>query len=117
MKPAQVVVVNDNSTDRTAEIVNDFTQQHSWIQQVHKKSSEEHPRGKNCRSFYKGYGVLDEDYDIICKYDADMVFESNYLLKLSQHFKENNRLGMAAGQCYIQRMINGFGKPQQRRPH
>ena len=61
------------------------------------------PRGKNCRSFYKGYGVLDEDYEIICKYDADMVFESNYLLKLSQHFKENNRLGMAAGQCYIQK--------------
>lgn len=104
MKPAQVVVVNDNSTDRTAEIVNDFTQKHSWIQQVHKKSSEEHlPGAKIVEAFYKGYGVLDEDYEIICKYDADMVFESNYLLKLSQHFKENNRLGMAAGQCYIQK--------------
>ena len=104
MKPAQVVVVNDNSTDRTAEIVNDFTQKHSWIQQVHKKSSEEHlPGAKIVEAFYKGYRVLDEDYEIICKYDADMVFESNYLLKLSQHFKENNRLGMAAGQCYIQK--------------
>ena len=104
MKPAQVVVVNDNSTDRTAEIVNDFTQKHSWIQQVHKQSSEEHlPGAKIVEAFYKGYEVLDEDYEIICKYDADMVFESNYLLKLSQHFKENNRLGMAAGQCYIQK--------------
>ena len=61
------------------------------------------PGQKFVEAFYKGYGVLDEDYDIICKYDADMVFESNYLLKLSQHFKENNRLGMAAGQCYIQK--------------
>ena len=32
-----------------------------------------------------------------------MVFKSNYLLRLSQHFKRNNRLGMAAGQCYIQK--------------
>ena len=104
LKPAQVVVVNDNSTDRTAEIVNDFTQQSAWIQQVHKKSSEEHlPGAKIVEAFYEGYGVLDEDYDIICKYDADMVFEPNYLLKLSQHFKENNRLGMAAGQCYIKK--------------
>lgn len=104
LKPAQVVVVNDNSTDRTAEIVNDFTQQYAWIQQVHKKSSEEHlPGAKIVEAFYLGYGVLDEDYDIICKYDADMIFEPKYLLKLSQHFKENNRLGMAAGQCYIKK--------------
>ena len=104
LKPDQVVVVNDNSTDRTAEIVNDFTRQYAWIQQVHKKSSEEHlPGAKIVEAFYEGYGVLDEDYDIICKYDADMVFEPNYLLKLSQHFKENNRLGMAAGQCYIKK--------------
>ena len=102
--PAHVVVVNDNSTDRTAEIVNYFTQQHDWIQQIYNKSSEEHlPGAKIVDAFYKGYGVLDEDYDIICKYDADMFFEPNYLLKLSRHFKENKRLGIAAGQCYIQK--------------
>tara|TARA_B100001175_G_scaffold282973_2_gene262445 strand:- start:3292 stop:4146 length:855 start_codon:yes stop_codon:yes gene_type:complete len=104
LKPAQVLVVNDNSTDRTAEIVNHFIQQNPWIQHVQKKSSEKHlPGAKIVEAFYKGYGLLDENYDIICKYDADMVFEPNYLLKLSQHFKENNRLGMAAGQCYIQK--------------
>ena len=102
LKPSQIVVVNDNSTDRTAKIVNHFIQQHSWIRQVHKKSSQEHlPGAKVIDAFYEGYGLLDEDYDIICKYDADMVFGPNYLLKLSKHFKENNRLGMAAGQCYV----------------
>ena len=104
LKPTQLVVVNDNSTDRTAEKVNDFIRQHSWIQLVNKKSTGQHlPGAKIVEAFYEGYHVLDEDYDIICKFDADMVFESNYLLKLSQHFKENNRLGMAAGQCYIQK--------------
>ena len=104
LKPTQLVVVNDNSTDRTAEKVNDFIRRHSWIQLVNKKSTEEHlPGAKIIEAFYEGYHLLDEDYHIICKFDADMVFESNYLLKLSQHFKENNRLGMAAGQCYIQK--------------
>ena len=104
LKPTQLVVVNDNSTDRTAEKVNDFIRLHPWIQLVNKKSTEEHlPGAKIIEAFYEGYHLLDEDYHIICKFDADMVFESNYLLKLSQHFKENNRLGMAAGQCYIQK--------------
>ena len=104
LKPAQVVVVNDNSTDRTSEIVEGFTRQYSWIQQIYKKSSDEHlPGEKIIEAFYHGYGILGEDYEIICKYDADMVFKSNYLLRLSQHFKRNNRLGMAAGQCYIQK--------------
>jgi glycosyltransferase involved in cell wall biosynthesis len=104
LKPARVVVVNDNSTDRTAAIVNDFTQQHPWINLLHKKSSDEHlPGAKIIAAFYEGCQTLDEDYDIICKYDADMVFGSNYLFKLSEHFKENDRLGMAAGQCYIQK--------------
>ncbi len=102
LKPTQLVVVNDNSTDRTAEKVNEFIRRYSWIQLVNKKSTEEHlPGAKIIEAFYEGYHLLDEDYHIICKFDADMVFESNYLLKLSQHFKENNRLGMAAGQCYI----------------
>ena len=104
LKPAQVVVVNDNSTDRTSEIVEGFTQQYSWIQQIYKKSSDEHlPGEKIIEAFYHGYGILGEDYEIICKYDAGMVFKSNYLLRISQHFKRNNRLGMAAGQCYIQK--------------
>ena len=104
LKPAQVVVVNDNSSDRTAEIVNDFIQENVWIQQVQKKSSEEHlPGAKIVEAFYEGYRVLDQDYDIICKYDADIVFETNYLLRLSQHFKKNDKLGMVSGHCYIQK--------------
>jgi glycosyltransferase involved in cell wall biosynthesis len=104
LKPARVVVVNDNSIDETAKIVNDFAQQHPWINLFHKKSSNKHiPGVKIVAAFYEGYERLDEDYDIICKYDADMVFETNYLFELSQHFKENKRLGMAAGQCYVKK--------------
>jgi len=104
LKPTQLIVVNDNSTDQTTNIVNDFVKHHSWIQLVHKKSSEEHlPGAKVVAAFYEGYKVLDQAYDIICKFDADMVFEEDYLKRLSQHFENNPRLGMAAGQCFIQK--------------
>jgi len=104
LKPTRLIVVNDNSTDQTSEIVTGFQKQHPWIELTHKKSSDEHlPGAKIIEAFYHGYDLLDENYDLICKFDADMVFEENYLIQLSYLFNENNRLGMAAGQCYIQK--------------
>lgn len=103
LKPSQLVVVNDNSSDQTSDIANVFAEQHSWIRVVHKKSSDQHlPGTKIIEAFYEGYRVLDEEYDIICKFDADIIFEEDYLIKLSQHFCKNKHLGMAAGQCYIE---------------
>ena len=84
LKPTQLVVVDDNSNDRTSEIANDFAQQHPWIQVIHKKSTDQHlPGAKIVEAFYAGYQRLDQEYDIICKFDADMVFEEDYLIKLS----------------------------------
>lgn len=104
LKPNRLIVVNDNSTDQTSEIVTGFLKQHPWIELTHKESSDEHlPGAKIIEAFYHGYDLLDENYDLICKFDADMVFEENYLIQLSYQFNENSRLGMAAGQCYIQK--------------
>ena len=104
LKPTRLIVVNDNSTDQTSEIVNGFQKQHPWIAMIYRKSSDQHlPGAKIIEAFYQGYDLLDENYDLICKFDADMVFEENYLIQLSYQFNENNRLGMLAGQCYIQK--------------
>lgn len=102
LKPKQLVIVNDNSTDNTETIVNDFAAKHSWITLVNSKSSNEHlPGSKIINAFYKGYNTLDEDYDIICKFDADLIFPEHYLEQIATHFKTNPKLGMAAGFCYI----------------
>ena len=91
LKPTRLIVVNDNSTDQTSEIVTGFQKQHPWIELTHKKSSDEHlPGAKIIEAFYHGYDLLDENYDLICKFDADMVFEENYLIQLSYLFNENN---------------------------
>lgn len=102
--PKQVVVVNDNSTDDTEEIVQAYSEKYPWISLVNSKSSNEHlPGSKIINAFYKGFEILDNNYDIICKFDADLIFPNNYLEKISHHFKTNPKLGMAAGFCYIEK--------------
>lgn len=104
LKPKQVVVVNDNSTDNTEDVVEGYAEKHFWIKLVNAKSSNQHlPGSKIINAFYKGFETLDDNYDIICKFDADLIFPNNYLEKLSIHFKANEKLGMAAGFCYIEK--------------
>ena len=104
MKPKCIVVVNDNSTDDTSKVVSEFSNNHYWISLVENISSEKHlPGSKIINAFYKGYETLDEDYDVICKYDADLIFPSNYLETLASHYQSNDRLGMIAGHCYIEK--------------
>ena len=104
LQPKRVVVVNDNSTDTTQDIIESYTAKHTWIQLVNSKSSNEHlPGSKIINAFYKGYETLDENYDVLCKFDADLIFPNNYLEQLSIHFKKNEKLGMASGFCYIEK--------------
>ena len=101
--PSKVVVVNDNSNDTTASIVTNLAKQYSWISLVSNTSSEAHlPGGKIINAFYKGYESLDSEYDVICKFDADVIFPENYLETLAKHYQNNPRLGMVAGHCYIE---------------
>ena len=102
--PKRLVVVNDNSTDETQEIVEAYAEKHQWISLVNVKSSNEHlPGSKIINAFYKGFETLDEDYEVICKFDADLIFPENYLETLAKHFKSNPKLGMTSGFCYVQK--------------
>ncbi|MDC1265277.1 glycosyltransferase family 2 protein [Flavobacteriaceae bacterium] len=103
LRPAKIVVVDDHSTDETAAIVTDLSKQYPWISLVSNTSSEAHlPGGKIINAFYKGYDSLDSGYDVICKFDADVIFPENYLETLAKHYENNPRLGMVAGHCYIE---------------
>ena len=103
LRPKQVVVVNDHSTDATQSVIEKFTNKHPWISSLQIDSSKEHlPGSKIINAFYKGFELLDGNYDVICKFDADLIFPSEYLDRLSEHFTENGKLGMAAGFCYIE---------------
>ena len=102
--PKKIVVVNDNSTDETQNIIDSFSEKHSFISGVKNKSEAIHtPGSKVVNAFNKGLELLDNNYDIICKFDADLIFPSNYLEKIKTLFESNSKIGMAGGFCYIEK--------------
>lgn len=101
-KPDTLIVVDDNSTDDTAEIVLEYQAQHSWIRLHQKKSSEEHlPGEKVIRAFNDGLVSLDGPYDLVGKFDADIILPTEYFEQLLKRFERNPRLGMCAGLLFI----------------
>lgn len=102
--PTKIVVVNDNSTDRTAEIVLEFAEKFPFISLVNKKSDAIHlPGSKVIQAFHEGEKHIDDAYDILVKIDADLIFPSNYFETIVSHFKSDDRIGMAGGFCYVER--------------
>lgn len=104
LQPKQVIVVNDNSTDETESVVGGYTEKHDFISLVNVTSSNAHlPGSKIINAFYKGYETLDDNFDVICKFDADLIFPENYLEELAKLFNADPKLGMASGFCYIEK--------------
>ncbi|VXB00675.1 Glycosyl transferase family 2 [Flavobacterium sp. 9R] len=102
--PSKIVVVNDNSTDRTAEVVLEFAKNNPYISLVNKSSENIHlPGSKVIQAFEKGFETLDDNYDLIVKIDADLIFPSNYFETIIKHFQSDERIGMVGGFCYIEK--------------
>jgi glycosyltransferase involved in cell wall biosynthesis len=102
--PSKIVVVNDNSTDKTAEIVLAFANENPVISLVNKTSESIHlPGSKVIQAFQKGLETLDTNYDFIVKADADLIFPPNYFETIIQHFQSDSKIGMAGGFCYIEK--------------
>ena len=102
--PTKVVVVNDNSTDATAAIVSDFASKYPFISLVNKTSDAIHlPGSKVIQAFQTGFETLDENYDLIVKADADLIFPRNYFETIISHFQSDVKIGMAGGFAYIEK--------------
>lgn len=102
--PKRIVVVNDHSTDNTQNIIESFAQEHRFISSISITSEATHrPGSKVISAFHKGLEQLDDEYDVICKFDADLIFPPNYLEEMANIFRNNPRCGMAGGYCYIEK--------------
>ena len=102
--PSKIIVVNDNSTDKTGEIVLAFAEKYSFIQLIDKKSDAVHlPGSKVINAFNEGLKQIDNQYDLISKLDADLIFPEDYFEKIISHFQSDEKTGMAGGFCYIQK--------------
>ena len=102
--PKKVIIVNDNSTDDTPKIISEFTSTYNWISTLNINTSTSHlPGSKVINAFYKGFETLNDDYDIICKFDADIILPNNYLENIVNLFRSDEKIGIAGGLAYIKK--------------
>lgn len=102
--PTKIVIVNDNSTDETSTIVSHYCNEHQWIELINISSIATHlPGSKVIQAFNKGYEILDENYDIIIKLDADLILPKNYFETIINVFNSDSTIGMVGGFAYIEK--------------
>ncbi|MBT8303130.1 MAG: glycosyltransferase family 2 protein, partial [Bacteroidia bacterium] len=102
--PTKAVIVDDNSSDKTYDIAEKHAMNHEWLTVIRHESSNEHiPGGKVINAFNRGKDSLDGEYDVICKFDADIILPNNYLEELITLFESDSKTGIAGGLLYIQK--------------
>jgi biofilm PGA synthesis N-glycosyltransferase PgaC len=108
-RPVAWVVVDDGSTDGTAEILAELAAEHHWIHALSRDgANRDEPladgrrRARDLDAFFRGARSLPETFDVIVKVDADISFEPDYFEVLVARFAEDPTLAIASGTCYEQ---------------
>jgi glycosyltransferase involved in cell wall biosynthesis len=94
--PQRWVIVDDGSTDRTAEIVQGYAERFRWIELFRRRQRLDRNFAGKVHAFNAGFERLDGlSFDVIGNLDADLSFEPDYLEFLLRKFAEDPHLGVA----------------------
>lgn len=101
-RPDRWLIVDDCSTDSSAEIVERYAAEHPWIELVRRRRTGGRELGPGVVSaFNAGLERLGgEPYDVIAKLDCDLAFEPDVFAAILAHF-DNDRVGMASGSTWL----------------
>ena len=95
--PEEMVLIDDNSNDRTKKIMIDFQKKNDFTRVFSYKSSSEHmPGPKVVNAFLFGYSKLTKPYDFIFKLDADLILPDKYFQLIMNAFS-SPRIGIVGG--------------------
>lgn len=114
--PLKWVIVDDGSTDRTAEIVQKYSNEYNFIKLIKRQTNSKRELGNKVYAIRNGFEeVKNLQYNFYCNLDADVSFESNYFEFLLKKFEEDLKLGICGGKVYD--LINGKFVPQRYENH
>jgi glycosyltransferase involved in cell wall biosynthesis len=99
IRPAEWIIVDDGSTDKTGEIADAAAARHGWIRVLRRVDRGFRKAGSGVmEAFHDGWRRLQtRDWDFLVKLDGDLTFAPDYFEKCFQHFETNSRLGIGGG--------------------
>jgi poly-beta-1,6-N-acetyl-D-glucosamine synthase len=99
--PQRWVIVSDNSTDRTDEIVQSYVDKYDFIRFLRVTKSAGHNFGCKVVALHKGENLLEGvPYEFIGNIDGDLTIDPFYFEKLLDHFQQHLDLGLTGGFVY-----------------
>src|SRR5439155_15286217 len=94
--PLRWVIVDDGSTDRTAEIVRDYVRRYDWIVLLRRPRRVDRNFAGKVHAVNAGLEAMkDLSFEVFGNLDADVSFEPDYMEFLLQKFEHDPRLGVA----------------------
>ena len=100
--PNEVIVVDDNSIDKTHQLALEYIKDKPLIKLLKTKAENIHlPGAKVIKAFQYGFENISKPFDIIVKLDADLILPPNYFDVVLSHFQNNLKAGIVGGFAYI----------------
>jgi glycosyltransferase involved in cell wall biosynthesis len=94
--PLRWVIVDDGSTDRTAEIIERYAERHPWIELVRRpKRSDRNFAAKAHAVNAALERVRSLEFEVVGNLDADVSFEPDYMAFVMEKFAADPELGVA----------------------
>lgn len=95
-------IVDDGSTDRTAEIIRDYSEAHPFIRLVSGRPGQERSFGAQYRAINNAYGLAQAlTFGFVGVQDADIAVErDDYYEQVLKEFSADERLGIAGGYIF-----------------
>jgi biofilm PGA synthesis N-glycosyltransferase PgaC len=87
----EVIVVDDDSTDRTLDVLHKAQQQYSWLRVINNATSGKHGKKAALQA-----AIESSQNDIICTTDADCILPSDWLKPFAEAF-QNQSIQLVSG--------------------
>ena len=101
---SELILVDDGSTDASLSIAKSLAKKNNSIRVIPAEEKSAHQPGqKVVNAFERGFTALSSPWDVVCKFDADIIFPSNYLEIMVKSFSSNTTLGMFSGVLTIEK--------------
>jgi|SRR5579872_1683018 len=101
LRPLRWVIVSDNSSDRTDDIVQRYANSHPFINFLRIDRPSGHSFAAKVVALRRGANLLQgTDYQYIGNLDADVAVDPCYFETLIEHFEQNPSLGVTGGFVY-----------------